>query len=433
MYKQLFNELASNNSRLFKQDKLNEYKDDKVLARILSMGLDPHTNYYIRKIPVYTENDPEYTEITLDEALNMLKSLSDRTYTGNAGIDHLKRILSSVEGDNAEVIEKIIDGDFKCGVSTSTINKTFPKLISEYPCMLASTSNKKVLDGMVYPARFDKKLDGMRFNALCVNGDIQFKSRRGRIIDLLGNLVSDFHELNFEESSVVYDGELWVDDGTGNPLPRKIGNGIITKAIRGTISPEEAKKVRVTLWDRIDYNDWLSEKSEYTDDQRLNTLKSDFNQYKSNNIFLIEHTEVNSFEEAYNIFEQYLTDKEEGGILKNKNSIWESKRSKNHIKFKAEREADLLCVGWTEGNNKYEGMIGNLLLESSDGVITVSCGSGLNDEDRKRDPNDFIGKIIEIQYNERVEDDKGNQSLFLPIFKFLREDKSIANSSKDLK
>ena len=59
-------------------------------------------------------------------------------------------------------------------------------------------------------------------------------------------------------------------------------------------------------------------------------------------------------------------------------------------------------------------------------------GSGLTDEDRKKPAEEYIGKIIAINYNARITNKTGEQSLFLPIYLETREDKTIANSSDEL-
>ena len=68
------------------------------------------------------------------------------------------------------------------------------------------------------------------------------------------------------------------------------------------------------------------------------------------------------------------------------------------------------------------------LFYSSDGIIKVKTGSGLSEADRKKDPNEYIGKIIELEYNEITEDKStGQKSLFLPIFVDVRTDKDKAD------
>jgi len=44
----------------------------------------------------------------------------------------------------------------------------------------------------------------------------------------------------------------------------------------------------------------------------------------------------------------------------------------------------------------------------------------------------MIGQIIEVKYNELIQNDKDEWSLFLPIFLSVRNDKTEANSLDDL-
>jgi len=106
--------------------------------------------------------------------------------------------------------------------------------------------------------------------------------------------------------------------------------------------------------------------------------------------------------------------------------------------MKVKDPADLLCVGTypfkqssvKRGKKTVDSSnwIGGLILESSDGIIKVRSGSGLSDEDRKKDPSEYIGKIVELEYNE-ITDDKstGQKSLFLPIFVEVRNNKDEAD------
>ena len=115
-------------------------------------------------------------------------------------------------------------------------------------------------------------------------------------------------------------------------------------------------------------------------------------------------------------------------------NIWEDKRSKTQIKFKAELDADLLCVGVEEGTGKYAGKIGALKLESADGIIKCKVGTGLSDADRNHPPETYLDKVIAIVYNARIVDiSTGIESLFLPRFIEVREDKTNADSSERIK
>ena len=201
---------------------------------------------------------------------------------------------------------------------------------------------------------------------------------------------------------------------------------------RSTIAPEEAAKVVAVVWDFIPYPDFVNGVCKITYENRYNALWESLRSYNQDKISLIKTWVVASYDEAQVIFKQLLSEGEEGIILKDKDSIWEDKRSKGQVKFKAVLDADVLCIGVEAGTGKYAGMIGSLICETSDGIIKVSVGSGLTDEDRKKPVEEYIGKIIAINYNARITNKTGEQSLFLPIYLETREDKTVANSSDEL-
>jgi hypothetical protein len=124
-------------------------------------------------------------------------------------------------------------------------------LIKEYPCMLASGYDDKLIDKIQWPAMVQLKMDGMRFNAIVRDGKCEFKSRNGKTIDLLGNLEQEFVDLS-NGMDCVFDGELVVSYFDGL-MDRQTGNGILNKAIKGTISATEAALVRACIWDHIPY------------------------------------------------------------------------------------------------------------------------------------------------------------------------------------
>ena len=245
--------LASNNSRNFKIDQLNANSDNEVLREVVRKALDPFTQFYIRKIPEYTPRT-EPTNVSLRFAMDSLFDLSSRRVTGNAAIAHLKSLLEVLSSDDAKVVERIIAKDLKCGVDVSTANKVWKDLIAEYPVMLCSPFEQKLVDKIQFPAYVQTKMDGMRFNAIVTNGKCEFRSRNGKEINLLGNLEEDFITMA-NGVNCVFDGELLVKD-KGIVLDRQTGNGVLNKANKGTIKTDEARKVHATIWDLIPYDDF---------------------------------------------------------------------------------------------------------------------------------------------------------------------------------
>jgi ATP-dependent DNA ligase len=435
----IFEQLASDNSRLAKEAILIKNKSNGTLQRVFYLALDPFQQFYIRKIPEYTISN---TSITLDEALDQLDALNKRLVTGHAGIKHLTTILESLTEKDAKIIERIIAKDLRCGVSEATANKIWPKLISTYPVMLASGYDQRLVDKISFPAYVQLKLDGMRFNAIVRGQTVEFRSRNGREI-IIPNKTFAVPFIKMAEhykQDMVFDGELLIADFAGKPVNRQTGNGILSKAIKGTMSETEALQVRATLWDSISYNSFklgidiepynirMAKLSNAMSDMKHSN--SQFGQY----VDMVWTKEVTELSSAKTIFETFLAQGQEGTILKSKTGIWEDKRSKEQIKFKGELECELRVIDWEEGTGKNKGRLGALVCESEDGVIRVNVGSGYSDEQRDAYTKQVIGKVITVKYNARIKERSGNtESLFLPVFIELREDKDIADMANKIK
>ena len=444
MILEILQELEANPSRNFKIELLTKHKNNELLKEVCRLANDPFTQFYQRKIPKYEPNTFLLSDNNLDWAIQeLVEQLASRKITGNNAITHLEFILENVSANNAKVVERIIQKDLKCGVNTSTINKVWPNLIPEFPCMLCSPFEQKLVDKIVFPAIVQKKEDGMRFNAIVkfdrdLKGTVEFRSRNGKEISLLGSLEEEFIELAYGKD-LVFDGELLVydtveTDSNGKICDRQTGNGILNRAVKGTITKEQADRVVATLWDQIPYEDFVAGKCDQPYRYRLKRLDYLLARLPSETkIELVETFEVHSLEQTQRIFQNYLDENQEGIILKDPNSLWENKRSKGQIKFKAELDCDLKVLSVISGTGKYADMIGSLYCESADGVVKVYVGSGFNDEQRNAPPSDYYDKIIAVKYNARIKNVKDGESLFLPIFLEIRNDKEFADTSDKIK
>ena len=428
---EFFNHLASDAGRNFKIAELEKHKSNDLLQTVIILALDPFTQFYIRKIPKYTRG---VHSIPLVQSCKQLKKLASREYTGNAAIDMLTSLLESSTPDDAKVLERIIQKDLKCGVSISTVNKVWPELIHDYPCMLCSASDEKLISKFEFPAIVQLKMDGMRFNAIVKNGKVEYRSRNGKEIHGIKHLDQDFIVLSGSKNCV-FDGELVVND-KGIILDRQTGNGILNKAVKGTISDLESHKIRATVWDVIDYEDFTVGYSSVPYRDRFERITSTI---FTDAVKVVEHQMVESITEAREVFDRYLAQGEEGIILKNGNAVWENKRVKHQLKFKGELECDLQIVDVQEGTGKYVGMLGAIVCQSGsdDGkTVTVSVGSGFSDDHRINlwnIRNELLGKIVALKYNSRIKNKQGGDSLFLPIFLEIREDKTDADNYKEIK
>lgn len=425
----LLEKLNSTSSRLDKEKILQENKDNEDLKTFFFYCLNPYFNYYIFKIP-----DFEHIESTMGEmdAMRSLDRLIDRTYTGNAAKDYLSSLLSCCDPKTAEIIIRIIRGKTHCGVSEKTVNKTWKGLIPTVPYMRCSSMSDKNLAKITYPALAQTKADGIFANVIVAGSSVEYLSRNGKVIDLKGYMHDNFYFLAKKSASdpdIVLHGEILVLDENGKILPRKTGNGIVNKAIKGTISDEEISRIIFKLWDIVDYKDWKKSKSTSRCIERFNNLIASM--FKTGyKIQLIDHKIVNSFEEAKQFYEEQLAKGEEGAVLKNFDGVWENKTSRDCVKLKSEKECDLVIKGWKEGreDSKYKGMLGSILFETSCGKLKVYV-SGMSEKFRENfNFEEYQDKIACVRFNEVILCEGGEiYSLFLPRLIEIREDKEEAD------
>ena len=434
----IIQEIKADSSKLAKIAILTEHKDNELLQKALVACYDPYVQYYLRKIPAYTP--VEKSTLSLDAAIDELDALSSRTVTGHAAQDHLAGILNQLDFEDAHIIERIIAKTMDCGMTESTINKVWKKLIPTYPCLLANPFKEKTIAKIVWPAYSQLKADGMRVNAHITNGKVSLCGRSGKTVDVLGELDADLLELashvNHPEGNVVFDGELVLEEADGSVMARKKGNGILNKAIKGTIGQKQAAQVRIRVWDIVGAKSFRAEKDKRPYSDRFEMVKNAVAKANAPKVELIETAEVADIEAASVHFEEMLARGEEGTIIKNKDHIWEDKRSAGLVKMKSEKDCDLEVIGYNPGKGKFTGMIGSIICASADRSVEVSI-SGLSDALRQEitdNQDSWIGNIVEVKYNERISDKKRPDvdSLFLPRFVELREDKTEANNSAEI-
>lgn len=410
----ILDQLSQTTKRTEKESILSENRDNEVLQRAFYLAYSPDINFWIKKTK--TVNNPEVV-IDLMKGMNwMVEFVCSRRFTGKKAITFYGNVLSKMSLDDQEVLNRVISRDLRVGVSVATINKIWRDLIPTYPFMLAETDMKNI----VFPAYAQIKMDGCRVSVFREHDDFVIRTRNGSKIECLEILYPYFSDvLDHRE---MLDGEL-VCMENGHFISRKRSNGIINKAIKGTISPKEAALIHFFHWDLVDYSSTVP--------YSVRLQKTETRQNKK--VFPVKTFVVNDKKEIDELFKRVLEEGHEGLIIKNRESFWVPKRSFDLVKIKAELTADLLVTGIQPGTGKYESMLGALVAESSDGWVKVNIGTGFSDNLRKEIDESYIGKVVEVKYNERIKKKTSEvDSLFLPRFVKFREDKREANSSYEI-
>lgn len=430
----ILTQLKQTSSRNDKLAILKANQSNTLLQRVFKLSLDPLITFGVKKIPSYTTTVTPDVFLELDSALDQLTPLITRSITKHAELaQHLTTLLQSLHPDDAKVFESVLQKDLSCGVLSTTCNAVWPGLVPDLPVMKATPNSPKALAKIQYPAFSQMKVDGARTQLrITSDGVVIAYSSSGNEYITHGNFDYLTKACRYGRN-VVLDGEMVVIDDNGEILPRKRGNGIINKAIKGTITTTEAKRLVFIAFDLIEEEKWVAQYSSVPYWARLQELAAFITPLTNPNIKLVETKTINSEVELFDhFFEMHKTRGLEGTVVKNTTCIWENTRSRDQVKIVGVLNCDLLVIDTLPGTGKHEGKIGALMCISSDKLLSVNVGSGLTDAERSLPPSTFIGKIVEIFYKERIDAETGTLSLFAPRFNCIRTDKLIADSINEI-
>jgi DNA ligase-1 len=440
MIHQLFETLASDNGRKFKEDLLSQHKDNELVKRVVQLACDPSINFYQRKIPAYAPRLDGGVK-GLDWALAELAALTNRTVTGKDAIDHLTMILENVGANDGEVIKRIIQKDLRCGMSDSTANKVWKGMIAEFPYMRCCLPKHTKMEKFGWKAGVFSQLkaDGMFANVNLFNDlGVSILSRSGSEFPMekFGELADEIK--NTFMAGTQTHGELLVARN-GVVLPREIGNGILNSVLKG--GDFDAGDVPILLaWDQIPLDQVVpGNKYKVAYRKRFESLRLQIEDDNTPRLIqLIPTRIVHSMEEARAHYKEMLGKGYEGTIIKDGDAIWEDTTSKSQVKFKLEVTVDLKIIGFTAGNGKNAASFGAIQTETSDGLLAVDV-SGFKDKKKpgiltRQEISDMrdelIGTIMAVKANDLMPPTKSNPkwSLFLPRFEEFRRDKKTADT-----
>jgi DNA ligase 1 len=405
--------------------------DNEAFVAGLKLCYSPRIKFFIKAIPEY--KPALATAYSPHKIVDSLRPLYQREVTGNAAIKYLLNLLESADDMTARFVELIIQRDLDCGVSVGTINKVIPDLIPVFPVQLCAGFDAKALQQFSFPAFIQPKMDGMR-STITVNGKTGFCDlflRNGNSFDCPPELSNEIIGLSkqFIGGSAAFDGELLVVKEDGTDEERKIGNGILTRLIRGTATPEEIARVRFTCWDVIPLEDFWKGYCPIVYNSRLTSLIK-ATQIENcgiplNKFRLIKNEVVFSAESSQTYYEARLAEGMEGAVLKSTNGAWKNGRQSYCLKLKAEDSLEAEIISSYEGKGKYVGMLGGFkcrVIGQPD--VEFEAGSGFTDAQRAEywaKQSELIGKTVTIQYNQFISSGT-RRSLYLPVFLELRVD-----------
>ena len=415
----IFDKIKSTSSRNDKRDLLKQCiaDDDMYALYILSVAFDPTYITHLNKLE-YTPG--EYTSVSYEDFVSISKLLLENNIT-DVIRNEVRTFLGKCCEYDAKYYYEVLTKTLRIGLDIKTINEAFGyEYIPVFDVMLAGKDLDKLKP---FPCLVELKLDGVR--CLIINkGDscIAF-SRNGKEIPLPYHTKYIKTNMNLG----VYDGELLLKTDRLNTS--SLCNRLIKKPEK--VNPEDTKSLIFNCFDYFPLEVWNKQLISDKQSVRTEYLTKYLDNLNTELIAKVPYTICNSLEEVQELYNQYRLNGNEGVIIKNLEGRYEFKRSNNWIKMKAINSATLRCIDVFEGEGKYKGKIGKLLCRTLDG-LTVEVGSGLTDADRDQSFSYFTNKLIEIEYNEIQTDKNGKRFFFLPIYKYIREDKELEDTLTDI-
>jgi len=387
---------------------LRENIDNDLLKKVLEYGLDPFTPFNIVKVPKTESRFPMQEESQRWGAFFSVADLcASRTYTGNFAIGMMQDVFMVVTEEEEKWMRKILKKHLAIGASIKTVNSVFPSLVKTFDVSLAQKFDMKRLKGRNEIA-IEPKLDGIRCFAIVREESVQLFARSGKLIS---NFDSTIGKELLKMGDGCYDGELMGDDFVS----------IMRQAYRK--DSVDVSSTYLALFDYLPLKEWDEMKPDMMCDARYDKLldKLTDNDVNLEIIQPVERFNVEAnYDEIKSLHDDFVAEGFEGAMIKYLDAPYKFGRGYEVMKLKTFHDVDLPIDSLEEGTGKHKGKLGSIVVTFKG--VEVRVGSGFSDELRDKiwyKPEDFIGRIVEVRYQEVTPDG----SLRFPTFVCFRNDR----------
>ena len=402
----------------------------------------------------------------IDEAKPLLLQLFNRELTGTAAICMVNELLSNSSPESVDAFKRILDKDLKVGVGAKLVNKVWKKHIPQFDVQLCNKYLIEMNKVIVLPFKntfVSRKLDGIRVVAIRQDGNWKFFSRTGKEFTTLGKLnkaLLDSHQFDPIQADIVLDGECCIVDENGD----EDFTAAVSQIKRKDFTIEHPKYY---VFDMLLLSEFASGVSLYKFRDRFKKMKSVFGG-ETDYFEVLAQKHLETPKQLKDDIDMAVEKGWEGLILRNADTVYEGKRTKNLLKVKKMHEHEFKIVGFQEGEGQLEGTLGAIKVEGEyEGKkIKAKVGSGFTqkhlyfvkgraiDDDQlqsfrqfnseldddaaddyieiksKPDPKgqrfkfwknrkELIGQVVTIQFFEISKNKQGKYSLRFPVFKAL--------------
>lgn len=403
---------------------LNSVKSP-LLKQIFEYTYDTHKKYKIDegkldKVPIWVHTSEVKEKLTVEDWIAFTKILDKLVEIKSANditVKTVKEFICYFDTRYATFLRRVLFKDLRIGMNTKKFQKVWPDFLIEPQVQLA----KAIEDRQIFTnSRFSRKFDGKRVwwdnfipmsrtNKPCSIAPVQ------HIID---QLKANFCSL----SDYILDGELLYFENGKEDFQKGISLCQRDDRLPG------CENICYVIFDLIDREHfytkepWIPFKDEYTKILAMFQKPDGYTPCYSlipticPNIFIARQDETNEKLQPLCIEHGW-----EGLMVRNADVPYEYKRTTNLLKIKEMHDIELQLIDMEEGSGKNEGLLGAFWVDYNG--YRVQVGSGFTDEQRERywnNKNEYIGKMVKVQYFEETINQDGNESLRFPVFKAFR-------------
>lgn len=392
-------------------------------------------NETFKKILMYAYNDMQYgvkkTTISkmefnpdADYLWNNIWSMFEDLAKSNINNDLVLKISNTIgyfANENVrDLLIRVLLKDLKIGMNVKSINKAINGLIPMFDVMKASSYDDKNSVG------FNKKAskcgymmmikeNGIRGEIIKENGHIVVKSRQNKIVEGFDELDKAFQNM---PDGYLYEGEI-LKVGEFNTSKEQFKETDKIYSIKGKKRNLMIKLFDLIPLDKFNEGEWgvkaIERKKmlkEFVDKNNHPLVQFADIIYQGTNISVIQKKLEEVSKDGY----------KEGLMVMLNDGKYEAKRTKLILKCKLFNTIDLRVVGIKESKEK-PGTMGSAIVMYKGNTVGVS---GWKEEDKiyyYQNPQELIGKIIEIKFKEVTVDKNGVESLQFPNVVRIRFDK----------
>lgn len=417
---EVFKQIKETSSRSGKEAILKANEGNDTFRRILEFMYNPFilTGIKAKKLQKFASYNAHHIQF-----FNVLEAIDFITKNNTGRDEDVKAIANYInnhtDSEVHDFLQDMFTKDYKCGITSSTINKVYGKgTIPEFDVLLAKAYKDygHKLKGRFY---ITLKLDGIRCVAIKKNGVVQFFTRQGQPIDDLIDIEEEIAR-KFPDNFVL-DGELLLENPKGLPSDE------LFRATQKVVRKDGIKQnLEFNVFDGLPLDEFLEGKSKLKYEARRKEIEQLFTAAKPQFIRQLPVLYVGEDKEQISvILQEVVALGHEGLMINTANGHYVTKRSDVLLKVKEMHTVDLRVVGFEEGSGKNKGTLGALIVDYKG--YEVKVGSGFTDADRNiiwnKMRKDIIGQIIEVQYFEESSNQDGGISLRFPVFLRIRDDK----------